>query len=211
MALRDWFTKKKPDATGHRRAAIPHLHHGRPVGSLSVRPRRLSTADVAQRKSPQLYRITNFVASSVQSVPWFCEADPDAKAVRAGAARQDQGDQRSAEIPQRHLHQPAAAVLDRAEPDAVRPRPFQGRRRHRPASPTASIRSPPSTSAACSTAAAPSTSTSTASAISRPRCPSRRRRAAEKRRRTSPTPPRSRSRASPAWSSTTRRRRRSRA
>jgi hypothetical protein len=35
------------------------------------------TAEVAQKTSPQLYRITNFIASSVQSVPWFCEVDPD--------------------------------------------------------------------------------------------------------------------------------------
>ena len=48
------------------------------------------TADVAQRTVPQLYRITNFVASAVQSVPWFCEADPDRRRDGAGPGDQDQ-------------------------------------------------------------------------------------------------------------------------
>jgi len=34
------------------------------------------TAEVAQRKIPQLFRITNFVSSAVQVVPWYCEAWP---------------------------------------------------------------------------------------------------------------------------------------
>jgi hypothetical protein len=38
------------------------------------------TAEEAQRKCPQLYRVTHLVASSAQAVPWFCEADPNVQA-----------------------------------------------------------------------------------------------------------------------------------
>jgi phage portal protein BeeE len=76
MALRDWFIKKRPDRPDIDEPQSPiYIMGGQPVRFLSNQA--IVTADSAQRKSPQLYRITNFIASSVQSVPWFCEADPD--------------------------------------------------------------------------------------------------------------------------------------
>ena len=45
-------------------------------------------ADVLHRTNPQLFRITQFIATSVQSVPWFCEPDPDVvKTEQAGASQ----------------------------------------------------------------------------------------------------------------------------
>ena len=49
------------------------------IGGQSVRlisPAAVITAEEAQRRIPQLYRVTHLVASSAQAVPWFCEADP---------------------------------------------------------------------------------------------------------------------------------------
>ena len=79
------FLKKRPDRSANDEPISPiQIVSGTPVRFLSQAA--VATADVAQRKNPQLYRITNFVASSVQAVPWFCEADPDLKdSERAGA------------------------------------------------------------------------------------------------------------------------------
>jgi len=88
MALRDLlFTKKKPERPVSDEPESPiFVMAGQSVRLL---PRVAAmTAEVAQRKSPQLYRITNYVASAVQSVPWFCEADPDVVAMeQAGPAK----------------------------------------------------------------------------------------------------------------------------
>jgi phage portal protein BeeE len=46
----------------------------------------VGTADSALRNSPQLYRITNFIASSVQAVPWRVEPDPDVNGSERAAA-----------------------------------------------------------------------------------------------------------------------------
>lgn len=79
------FLKKRPDRSANDEPISPiQIVSGSPVRFLSQAA--IATADVAQRKNPQLYRITNFVASSVQAVPWFCEADPDLKeSEQAGA------------------------------------------------------------------------------------------------------------------------------
>jgi len=78
MGFGDWLFKRKPDRDEADEPASPiYIMGGQPVRFLSTRA--VVTADVAQRESPQLYRITNFIASSVQSVPWYCEADPDTK------------------------------------------------------------------------------------------------------------------------------------
>jgi len=78
--------KKRPDRLATDEPISPiTIVSGTPVRFLSQQA--VATADVAQRKNPQLYRITNFVASSVQAVPWFCEADPtlENKTEQAGA------------------------------------------------------------------------------------------------------------------------------
>jgi Phage portal protein len=88
MALRDLlFTKKKPDRPVSDEPESPiFVMAGRSVRLLP--PAAAMTAEIAQRKSPQLYRITNYVASAVQSVPWFCEKDPDVVAMeQAGPAK----------------------------------------------------------------------------------------------------------------------------
>jgi len=78
MSLVEWFTKKKPERADNDEPQSPiYVMGGQPVRFLSTTA--IITADAAQRISPQLYRITNFIASSVQSVPWFCEADPGTK------------------------------------------------------------------------------------------------------------------------------------
>jgi len=78
MQLRDLFLKKKPDRADSDEPISPIvMMGGQPVRFLSQAA--IVTAETAQRKNPQLYRITNFVASSVQAVPWFCEADPTLK------------------------------------------------------------------------------------------------------------------------------------
>ena len=78
MSFLDIFRKAKPEREAADEPQSPIvIMGGQPVRFLSGKA--IATADVAQRESPQLYRITNFIASSVQAVPWFCEADPDAK------------------------------------------------------------------------------------------------------------------------------------
>jgi phage portal protein BeeE len=88
MALRDFiFTKKKPVRSVSDEPESPiFVMAGRSVRLLP--PAAAFVAETAQRKSPQLYRITNYVASAVQSVPWFCEKDPDVVAMeQAGPAK----------------------------------------------------------------------------------------------------------------------------
>jgi len=79
MALRDLlFTKKKPERSASDEPESPmFVMAGQPVRLL--RFGAAQTAEIAQRKSPQLYRITNYVASAVQSVPWRCVVDPAEK------------------------------------------------------------------------------------------------------------------------------------
>lgn len=75
MSFLDIFRKAKPVRSEAEEPVSPiYVVAGQPVRFLSTGA--VMGADVAQRKSSQLYRITNFVAASVQSVPWFCEADP---------------------------------------------------------------------------------------------------------------------------------------
>jgi Phage portal protein len=87
MGLFDFITKKKPDRLETDEPQSPiYVMGGQSVRFLSQQA--IMTADVAQRKSPQLYRITNFIASSVQSVPWFCEPDPEVNvSERVGASK----------------------------------------------------------------------------------------------------------------------------
>jgi phage portal protein BeeE len=87
MGFLDFIIKKRPERAPQEEPRAPtYVMAGQPVRFLSVDA--ILTADVAQRKSPQLYRITNFVASAVQSVPWYCEPDPDAvSSERAGASK----------------------------------------------------------------------------------------------------------------------------
>jgi phage portal protein BeeE len=75
MNIIDLFRKAKPERKPSDEPISPViLINGQPVRLISNQA--VATADIAQRTNPQLYRITNFVASSVQAVPWFCEADP---------------------------------------------------------------------------------------------------------------------------------------
>ena len=81
MALLEYlFTKKKPERKDSDEPMSPIVvMSGQSVRYLNRGSAKL--AEEAQRKSPQLYRITNYVASSVQSVPWTCEVDPDEKEI----------------------------------------------------------------------------------------------------------------------------------
>ncbi len=85
---KDWIAKRRPDrpVAGTDEPESPiYVIAGQPVRFLSQAA--IMTAEAAQRRNPQLYRVTNFVASSVQSVPWYCEPDPDVVATeRAGAS-----------------------------------------------------------------------------------------------------------------------------
>src|SRR5262245_46743980 len=84
MGLLDLFIKRAPDRNITDEPVSPLIV----MGGQSVRflsTAAIMAADVAQRKNPQLYRITNFVASSVQSVPWFCEQDPNVVAMERAA------------------------------------------------------------------------------------------------------------------------------
>jgi phage portal protein BeeE len=76
MSFFNLLFKKKPDRSESDEPISPVFQiAGTPIRVISSTA--VATADVAQRKVPQLYRITNFVASSVQSVPWYCDVDPD--------------------------------------------------------------------------------------------------------------------------------------
>lgn len=85
--LFDFILKKRPDRAATEEPTSPvYIYSGQPVRFLSSAA--IMTAEAAQRKSPQLYRITNFVASAVQSVPWYAEVDPDTVATeRAGSSQ----------------------------------------------------------------------------------------------------------------------------
>ncbi|MBO4228437.1 phage portal protein [Bradyrhizobium neotropicale] len=87
MSFLDIFRKKAPERPASDEPVSPiYVMSGQAVRFLS--PAAVMSADVAQRKSSQLYRITNFVAASVQSVPWYCEPDPNVIAAeRAGASK----------------------------------------------------------------------------------------------------------------------------
>src|SRR5262245_48650932 len=66
------FTKRAPERSPQEEPFSPiYVVGGQPVRYLSQGA--IKTAEEAQKKSPQLYRITNFIASAVQSVPWYCE------------------------------------------------------------------------------------------------------------------------------------------
>jgi phage portal protein BeeE len=85
MGWLDLLTKRAPQRSVDDEPVSPvFVFAGQPVRFLSSAA--VMTADAAQRRSPQLYRITNFVASAVQSVPWFCEADPDLVAMERAPA-----------------------------------------------------------------------------------------------------------------------------
>jgi phage portal protein BeeE len=76
MAFFSFFSKKAPERSQRDEPVSPiYVMEGQAVRFLSSAA--AMTAEVAQRKSSQLYRITNFVASAVQSVPWYAEEDPD--------------------------------------------------------------------------------------------------------------------------------------
>jgi phage portal protein BeeE len=76
MKLMELFQKKAPERPPSDEPASPiYYMDGQAVRVISSNA--TITAEAAQRSNPQLYRITNFVASSVQLVPWYCEPDPD--------------------------------------------------------------------------------------------------------------------------------------
>src|SRR5262245_41646907 len=76
MAWYNFFQKKKPDRPEVDEPISPvYVVAGQPVRFLSAGA--IMTAEQAQRKSPQLYRITNYISSAVQAVPWYVEKDPN--------------------------------------------------------------------------------------------------------------------------------------
>src|SRR5262245_42045240 len=76
MKLLNYLFKRKPDRPETDEPLSPiYIVAGQSVRFLSSVA--IMTAEEAQRKSPQLYRITNYISSAVQSVPWFVEKDPD--------------------------------------------------------------------------------------------------------------------------------------
>jgi phage portal protein BeeE len=85
VSLLEYLFKKRPDRNASDEPLSPvYMMAGQSVRFLSSNA--VTAVDVLQRKSPQLFRITHYVSSSVQSVPWFAEADPDVpKDERAGA------------------------------------------------------------------------------------------------------------------------------
>jgi phage portal protein BeeE len=87
MGFTDFFRKKAPDRPVSDEPLSPvFLISGQPVRLLSQAA--AMTAEVAQRKIPQLYRITNFVSSAIQSVEWYCEPDEELPSTeRAGPAQ----------------------------------------------------------------------------------------------------------------------------
>jgi Phage portal protein len=75
MALFDFLRKEKPVRQDTDEPDSPVYIGGTPVRFLN--PTAVMTAEVAVRRVPQLYRIANFLSSAVQSVPWYCEPDPE--------------------------------------------------------------------------------------------------------------------------------------
>jgi phage portal protein BeeE len=81
-----YLFKKAPERIASDEPVSPiYFMAGQPVRFLSSAA--AMTAEIAVRKVPQLYRITNFVSSAIQSVPWYCEVDNDVVAMeQAGAS-----------------------------------------------------------------------------------------------------------------------------
>lgn len=76
MKFLDWVMKKRPERSEREEPNSPiYVVAGQPMRMLAFNAG--AAADEMLRKSPQLYRIVNFVASAVQSVPWKCEEDTD--------------------------------------------------------------------------------------------------------------------------------------
>jgi len=75
----DWLIKKPPKRDVADEPMSPIFTIGnQPIRLISATA--VMTAEEAQRRIPQLYRVTHLVASSAQAVPWFCEADPNVSA-----------------------------------------------------------------------------------------------------------------------------------
>lgn len=69
-------TKAKPVRPESDEPISPIIHiSGQPVRFVSAGA--TMTIDVALRKCPQLFRVTHLLGTSVQFVPWKCEADPN--------------------------------------------------------------------------------------------------------------------------------------
>jgi Phage-related protein len=75
MGWMDFLRKAKPVRPESDEPDSPMYVGGQPVRLLSSTA--IMSAETAVRRVPQLFRITNFVASAVQSVPWYCEEDSD--------------------------------------------------------------------------------------------------------------------------------------
>lgn len=76
MSWRDWFIKAQPARSPSDEPVSPIVTiAGQPIRFLSFES--IMTAEVAQRKSPQLFRVTNFVSAAVQAVPWYVELEPE--------------------------------------------------------------------------------------------------------------------------------------
>jgi hypothetical protein len=79
MSWLNWLIKQPPVRPPQDEPTSPiYFIAGTPVRFLSSAA--VMTAEEALRKCPQLFRVVNYVSASVQSVPWFCEADPDVNA-----------------------------------------------------------------------------------------------------------------------------------
>src|SRR6188768_593971 len=69
------FTKKAPVRLASDEPMSPIFTiSGQPIRFVSSGA--VMTAEEAQRRIPQLYRVTHLVSSSAQMVPWKCEPDP---------------------------------------------------------------------------------------------------------------------------------------
>ena len=85
MSWYNWFAKKAPERPPSDEPTSPiYFIAGTPVRFLSSAA--VMTAEEALRKCPQLFRVVNYVSASVQSVPWYCEADPDVIAAERAPA-----------------------------------------------------------------------------------------------------------------------------
>jgi phage portal protein BeeE len=85
----NWLVKKPPVRSPSEEPISPIFTiANQPVRFIS--PGAIMTAEEAQRRIPQLYRVTHLVASSSQVVPWFCEADenvPASERANSGAIK----------------------------------------------------------------------------------------------------------------------------
>jgi phage portal protein BeeE len=84
MSWLDLVLKRAPDRKPEDEPLAPvYIMAGQPVRFLSTEA--IGTSEAAFRKCPQLFRITNFISATVQSVPWYCEPDENTVAMdRAG-------------------------------------------------------------------------------------------------------------------------------